>query len=755
MLKRIQHIIFILFVFSYTSVYSQSVVINEVMYSNTNAFFDSFEKTPDWIELYNSSNSPVNLKNWKLTDDISNDSYWNFPDTTIQPHAFLIVFASGKNGVFNAEIHTNFKLKHIGETLSLLNSQNQIQSSVPSKCAPTNFTRGAVPDGSSNFYTLYPTPGTSNNSADSVVINYSQTELYVDHQAGFYTNEFNLHINAKNNNAFIYYTTNGEEPNEKSQLYSNSILIRDRTKDTAVFSKIRTSDSWQEPQTEFVKCTPIRAIAYIDGCPASPIVTKSYFVNEAILNKFSVPVVSLVTEPDNLFDKETGIYVKGNYENYFRRGSAWEREAHFEYFTNDTLAYTQNLGIRIHGGYSRQKAQKTLRLISKEKYGQAQFNYAFFNEKPHVTNPEKLLLRTVRDWSHSLIKDPLAHDLVKDMNMFNMASQVVVVFINGEYWGIHVIREYQDENYIHSNFSTSDSVFDILTHARGKYPTLVQGSYQNYNELVDYFNNNDLTLNKHYEYVSTQIDIPNLIDYYISEIYFANQDFPDNNLKMWRASNSDTAKWRYFFYDCDECMSRVDFNAFLTYTDNVPSHQLHNEYTTFILSNLFKNAQFRQQFTQRYFYVLNNALNPAHVLERIEYFKNIYKPLVAEHSLRWRFFEDPVVWENSLEMLRKYAMERPLVVSSQLLQQFGSPFIAFPNPTTQNTGIYISCSSHIENCETVFLELLNMNGQVIFSQPTTTCALNDYHIASVLQSGSYILRITYNNSVFSSQIMVN
>jgi len=87
------------------------VVINEYSASNLESFTDSFGKTEDWIELYNTSNSTVNIGGWHLSDKESKPEKWEIPTGTMIPgNSFMVFYCSGRDGFLNAEFHTNFKL---------------------------------------------------------------------------------------------------------------------------------------------------------------------------------------------------------------------------------------------------------------------------------------------------------------------------------------------------------------------------------------------------------------------------------------------------------------------------------------------------------------------------------------------------------------------------------------------------------------------------------------------------------------------
>ncbi|MEM7230976.1 MAG: CotH kinase family protein [Planctomycetota bacterium] len=103
------------------SVWSQDVLITEFMASNETTLADEDQEYSDWIELYNRGAQPVDLEGWYLTDKDDELAKWRFPDVTIDPGEFLVVFASGNDRRDpNDELHTNFRLTSEGEYLALI-----------------------------------------------------------------------------------------------------------------------------------------------------------------------------------------------------------------------------------------------------------------------------------------------------------------------------------------------------------------------------------------------------------------------------------------------------------------------------------------------------------------------------------------------------------------------------------------------------------------------------------------------------------
>jgi hypothetical protein len=98
MQKMKQLFLFLFIILTYTFSFSQ-VVINEVSNSNGNTLIDNLGNTPDWIEIYNKSNSTINLEGYGLSDKRSEPLKWIFPSIELIPNSFTTLFASGNLNV--------------------------------------------------------------------------------------------------------------------------------------------------------------------------------------------------------------------------------------------------------------------------------------------------------------------------------------------------------------------------------------------------------------------------------------------------------------------------------------------------------------------------------------------------------------------------------------------------------------------------------------------------------------------------------
>ncbi len=150
---------------------TREVIINEYLSSNGDTITDDDGDYSDWIELYNPTDSVIDISGYYFSDDTENPFRWQFPENTmIHPNDFLLIYASGKDYIAeNGEIHTNFNLSRTGEPLILTapDGITLIDQTIPI-ALPRNISYGRYLDGSDNwvfFDRNNITPTSSNNNA--------------------------------------------------------------------------------------------------------------------------------------------------------------------------------------------------------------------------------------------------------------------------------------------------------------------------------------------------------------------------------------------------------------------------------------------------------------------------------------------------------------------------------------------------------------------------------------------------------------
>ncbi len=258
----------------FSNIFSQEIVINEFLASNKSTHVDQNGKSADWIELYNAGDSTVNLIDFGLTDDPNAPFKWRFPEIKLNPQSFLLVWASDNDTVNNAELHTNFKLDADGEFLALYNSSGVVLDSLTFGSQTTDISFGRTPDGNHQWsFFNEPTPGAQNDNSSNVI---EKPEF--SHEQGNYTEPFFLELNTADKNLNIYYTLDCTLPEKSGLQYTQPIEIKNTT--------------------------IIRAVSRDKTGKTSQIVSKTYFLNEPN----HLPALSLVTDPYNLWDPDSGIY---------------------------------------------------------------------------------------------------------------------------------------------------------------------------------------------------------------------------------------------------------------------------------------------------------------------------------------------------------------------------------------------------------------------------------------------------------------
>ncbi|MEL7220673.1 MAG: CotH kinase family protein [Bacteroidota bacterium] len=740
------------------------IVINEFMSSNSSTLEDEDGDSSDWLELFNTSSEAVSLVGYALSDDTDDLNKWLLPDLSIPPESYLLIYCSGKNrSVVGQPLHANFKLSAEGEDVLLVQAGETIQHILP-VALETDLAYAALPGDSQTFLiTSLATPGESN---------MLDIEVHFSHEAGFYENAIELSLDI-DDPAFeqveIRYTLNGDDPDMDAAIYNNSILVDDRTAEENILANIPCTPDftdwngeahypeWTPPQEKLAKGSVLRVAAFVDGRRISQIATRTYFVFPEGKDRYTFPVVSISCPSDSLFSFERGIYVTGAAlesdnllwsGNYFNSGRDWERASSFEYFYDGEAVINQDIGIRIHGGKTRGAAQKTLRLYARSSYGKKRFDFPFFSKKDQSSYKRLLLRTSMGAWTNTIIADAFAHQASRDLNFDIQEYQPVIVFINGEYWGIHELREHFDEHKIADDHGLEEE--DIKIYA--SYGNVIEGETDTdfYHLRDQYLTQNDITGPEVYDYVKERIDIDNFIDYFFTEIYFNNPDWPGNNSKMWRSAAYDN-KFRWLFYDIDGGMdeNRIDENLLAKIVGGASAGG-EDHWSNALIRTLIKNETFREQFISRGKYLLQETFSPEVLAPLVQQMTAEYEAEMDEHFGRWQGWLSTATWRDNISThIRQFIFLRACEMETQMIDFFGiKPFLECNKEELSDIQVYPNPSQGIFNIALdvnregpYFCLVHNQLGQLLKHESIVLSSFGGTLDLSNLPPGGYYLSI--------------
>ena len=542
------------------------------------------------------------------------------------------------------EPHAGFKISEAGGRLYLVNADTAIVDSVAYPKMPVGKTWnfGTLADGTMGFgfgdaspYGLVTQPVVQSRSP-------ALDTLAEIPPSGFYSNPF---VIAFPENASVRCETGGLAPTADSPL-AISLAV-----DSSMTIRCAAFDAGKLPGEEMVR---------------------TYVLGE----KHSLPVVFLTTDPNSLFDPDSGIYMEGNFAqskaphygaNYWLDKEIPVTVEFMEPGVNEP-AFVKRAGLKIFGNYSRQNDKKSVAITFREKYGDKRLRYSLFPDFPELNKFKVFILRNNgSNFGNDYIRDRLASSISEGLGVDYQRGRFAVVYYNGEYYGIHSIRERSTEYYFETHYGLNPDDIDLLKADN----SVSAGSAVDYVALMDWLESNHLGNEDNYAYIASQIDVDNFINYMQTEMYANNRDWPGNNLKKWRNNNPKT-KWKWFLYDMDFGMG----NGYSEYTNNIfefaaaedgESWPNGPEYTL-LFRRLLENSGFRAAFVNRMAVLLQMNFSSARVLARIERMMNEIESEISRDQKRWKLSSSRM--DRQLEEIEDFARERPDIVYDELREYF-------------------------------------------------------------------------------------
>jgi len=601
---------------------SGQLVINEFAASNTGHIVDpDYNDDADWIELYNAGDSPVRISGYYLTDNLNNPDKWQISrNITISAGEYLLIWADD----YDTGLHTSFKLAAEGEEIGLFTPDLAVVDTIRFSTQKADVSFGRNPANLNQWgYFRQPTPNAPNSTA--FYVDFVKSIPDFTPWGGLYNAQLAVEL-FTDMGGTIRYTLNGSEPTINSTPYTSAIPVNDNL--------------------------VIRARIFKPDMIPGPITTHSYFVNEGS-EEVTLPIISIATDPGNFWDQDTGIYVQ-NFK------PDWEVPVNIEMFENngsDRAAFNEPAGIKINGLYSWKLPQKMLGVYFRSQYGSGSLDYPLFLNSYRSSFKTFALRASGSDWSYTLFRDILGQGATRyNMQLDISAFRPCIVYVNGEYLGIHNIREKIETDYIEENHKLEAGTFDIVENE----DYAEAGDLREYNELLGLLEE-DLSIQANYDAVAEKIDIENFTDLVITEMAVGNTSI-NHNVMAWKPKG--TGKWRWIVMDLD----RGFFN---------PSSNLINFYLgqdVFPFHKLFDNEKYREYFGKRLADHLYTTYNPTRMEELVDEHQQEIDEEIPRHIDRWlgttSSYGDAMpsvdYWYEEVCNLKTFVRSRPIALLTDL-----------------------------------------------------------------------------------------
>lgn len=589
------------------------IAISEILAVKNGGPLDEDGEESDFIELVNLGSAVVDLTGWSFTERRGEPGEWTFSGGSIAPGEYLVVFASGKDRQgANGNIHTSFKLASEGQYVGLYDGDApprlvaEIAPRYPPQRAGVSFGR----DGSGRLvWFAQPTPGARNSSTttfDGFILEPRATP-----GRGFYEDPVLVTLSSASPGASIRYTLDGSEPTStRGTVYASPFEVRGTARRGVV---------------------TIRAVAYKSGSLPSKVATFSYVFPEHVMTQpsdpdgfpsswngqpadyamdprivndpghrnlvreglVSIPTLSVVTNVDDLFHATRGIYA-----NPSRDGEAWERTVSAELIYPDGRNLQLDCGLRVQGGSSVDNwkvIKVSLRLLFKGDHGPTKLRWRLFPDS-RVDEFDTIVLdaHMNQTWQHPSVgqrvraqycRDQYTSDLQNATGGYGPHDVFANLYLNGLYWGVFDLHERPDSTFGASYFGGDESEYDALRHSGSE---VVDGSTTAWNQMMSAARR-DLSSNANYLALGEWLDIPNLADYMIVNLWAGNDDWAHHN---WYATRrrGPGGLYRFHSWDAEHVLKDININRVSINNANSPTE---------LYTRLRTNREFRLLFADR------------------------------------------------------------------------------------------------------------------------------------------------------------
>ncbi len=515
------------------------------------------------------------------------------------------------------------------------------------------------------------------------------------HPAGYYDEDVSLELTAPAGYT-VYYTLDGTDP---------------RTSDTRLTydGAISLGSSWVTGMGTLTKLvadymgtgyangqlvgTAVRAWA-TDGTRETAITTNTYFIYPNLAAAYHLPYICITLPPED-FAPQTGIYYTVMDNPY---GQKEHKTAYCEIFDAEGRRQAdQYIELSMNGNGSLVYYQKAMRLYFKKDLAPdgsknpGKLKYDLFggtavNAVGDVIDEyDCIVLRNGgNDTDGAHMRDALFQRMGSVLTPDVQASQPVMVFIDGEFWGVYWAMERYDEHYFNAHYGVDEENVVVLetpsphvtdnNSSPYEVASGVEGDQKPWEDLLNFVKTHDMRQNEYYEQAIAQIDTASLIDVIAVNCYAVNWDWPGNNVKVWRNKNADDpsgmdTKWRFCLVDLDMTAGLYNNGASTNMMKNITSP---NTVLTSLFSALMKNESFKEEYVARFTEICNDIFTPAYGTNVLNGITLEVQDAMALHYNRW-FNQSYSGWANSVNSLNRFFSRRGNTALGHLYDYYRIP----------------------------------------------------------------------------------
>ncbi len=586
------------------------VYINEIMSSGGGS---------DWIELYNAGSAPVEMAGMGLSDSTKRPRRWQFPEGVILPaNGYVQVQLTGKGGdtgIVNGRLCADFSLS-AGETVVLALPDGRLLDSVTLFEQFRDVTYGRA-KGYDHFRCFTEATPCAPNAEESYERKAADVAFSV---TGGQHAETSLEVElTTDSDANIYYTVDGSKPTPKSRKYEGPIELK--------------------------KSAVIKAIAWREDVIPSQMSVRSFLLDAS----HTVRVVCVSGDRGKLNGSsgmlKTGVKGTGS-------------EAYVEIYEPDgTQVIGQGCLMKLAGHSSRiNEQQKGFSLRARKVFGGSRFEYPLFSNRDYTWYKSFVMRASGQDCRQTFMRDSVLSALAKDTGVLYRESEVSVLYVNGEYWGVYNMRERISTEMAAQFHGWDDPDSVQLYHGEAR-------TSAHYQHMLRWVKSHDLSDDANVEKLREMMDIENYLEYVALEIYANNQDL--NNVAFYRNPKADGI-WRWALFDLDLSFQLKGDNV----SDwlNGDSAGSITQQSNLLFKRLMRNAKLRDWFLTRVGTLLATTFSADNVVAMIQARYDTLLPEMNAECKRWGWSVN--TWKrNGMQMVR-YAKARP----ANLIKYFSDAF---------------------------------------------------------------------------------